>query len=122
MKAQAYTHIETQETSPVEDREYYDLFDAIVEQLEDELDELDLDLDIDVAGGNMAVTMPDGSAIVLSRQISTHEVWVAAQSGGYHLGYLDDQWYCSSTSESLSRLLGRVFSEQLDRPVSLLES
>ena len=106
----------------MQDREFHDLVDKTVEQLEDELDELDADLDIDSSGGVLNVGFPDGSAIVLSRQPSALEIWIAAKSGGFHLQYLDDQWYCQATNESLSMLIGRVFSEQLGYSVNLLAS
>jgi CyaY protein len=101
----------------VNDSEFSDLVDTIVEQIEDELDEWDDDLDIDSSAGILNVAFPDGSAVILSRQIVNHEIWIAARSGGFHLGFIDDQWLCRTTSELLPDLLSRVFSEQIGRTV-----
>jgi len=106
----------------VQDGEFIDCVDEILFQLEDELDEFEEDLDIDTSGGLLTVKFPNGSTLVLSKQIANHEVWVAAVSGGYHLAMLDEQWYCRTTQESLADLLSRVFSEQLERTVSLLSA
>lgn len=114
---------------------FVDMVDEIFMQLEDELDEIgegadeeiDEDIDIDTSGGLLTVTFSNASTIVLSKQIGQHEIWVAAVSGGYHLAFHKDgfhkgKWYCRTTEESLPSLLSRVFSEQLGRPVTLLQT
>jgi CyaY protein len=104
----------------MDDMEFDDRVDKIIEQVEDELDELEADLDIESSAGVLTVNFPDGSTVILSRQSATHEIWIAARSGGFHLRWVDEQWQCQTTSETLSTLLGRVFTEQLQEPVSLL--
>ena len=104
----------------MQESEFSDRVDRIVEQLEDELDEFEDDLDIDSSGGLLTVNFPDGSTVILSRQLANCEIWVAARSGGFHLGYVNESWVCRTTDETLPRLIGRVFSEQLGRQVQLL--
>ncbi len=104
----------------MEELEFNDRVDKIIEQIEDELDELEADLDIESSAGVLSIKFPDGSAVILSRQPASCEIWIAARSGGFHLRWVDDQWQCQTTDETLSALLGRVFTEQLQEPVSLL--
>ena len=104
----------------MDDMEFDDQVDKIIEQVEDELDELEADLDIESSAGVLTVNFPDGSTVILSRQSASHEIWIAARSGGFHLRWVDEQWRCQTTGETLSSLLGRVFTEQLQEPVSLL--
>ncbi len=104
----------------VGDSDFHDQVDSLMFRLEDELDELEEDLDIENAGGILTVNFPNGSTIVLSRQIANHEIWVAARSGGFHLAAKDGDWYCQTTDETLPVLISRVFSEQLGREVKLL--
>jgi len=104
----------------MEDAKFIDTVDEIFMQLEDELDEFDEDIDIDTSGGLLTVTFPATSTIVLSKQIGQHEIWVAAVSGGFHLGLINGEWYCRATEETLPALLSRVFSEQLGRSITLL--
>jgi len=104
----------------VEDAKFIDLVEEIFMQLEDELDEFDEDIDIDTSGGLLTVTFPASSTIVLSKQIAQHEIWVAAVSGGFHLGLSQGEWFCRTTDETLGVLLSRVFTEQLGRSVNLL--
>jgi CyaY protein len=103
----------------LQDAEFQEKVDELFFSLEDLIDGLDQDLDIDTTGGLLSIELADGSAVIVSRQVGNHEVWVAAKSGGFHLALADDQWLCSTTGETLEQLLGRVLSEQLGFSVSL---
>jgi len=102
------------------DSEFYSMVDELAIQLEDELEVYPEDLDIENASGILTVGFPNGSTIVVSRQIATHEVWIAAKSGGFHLAHKAGDWVCGTTGESLPDLVSRVVTEQLGRDVSLL--
>lgn len=103
----------------VQDAEFHEIVDDVVMSLEDELESYPEDLDIENSSGILTIGFPNGSTIVVSRQIATHEIWVAAKSGGFHLKQVDDAWFCATTSEDLSQLVSRVISEQLGRTVAL---
>lgn len=102
------------------DAEFHEIVDDLIMQLEDELEEFPEDLDIENAAGILTIQFPNGSTIVVSRQIANHEVWVAAKSGGFHLSSQPEGWFCNTTEEYLPGLMGRVVSEQLGRAVVLL--
>ena len=104
----------------MQDAEFHEIVDDFVIQLEDELEEFPEDLDIENAGGILTVVFPNGSTVVVSRQIANHEIWVAAKSGGFHLAFKGEDWVCGTTQETLSDLLSRVVTEQLGREVRVL--
>ena len=97
----------------MQDREYEEQVDELFNDIEDKIDEIEADLDVDSTAGMLTIEFPNGSSAILSRQIANHEVWVAAKSGGYHLAFIDGQWFCRTSDENLSMLLDRVFTEQL---------
>ena len=102
----------------MQDREYEERVDDLFNAIEDGIDEIEANIDVDSSVGMLTVEFPNGSSVILSRQIANHEVWVAAKSGGYHLAFNDDQWFCRTSNENLSTLLDRVFAEQLGKAVS----
>jgi CyaY protein len=105
----------------LQDNEYNDRVDAIFTTLEDQFDEQAADLDVEVSGPVMTIIFPNLSQIILSRQVATQEIWVAAKSGGFHLHLdADDSWLCRTTGEDLVTLLNRAFTEQLGEPVVLV--
>ena len=56
-----------------------------VEQCCDRINEdTEADLDSQRSGGMVTITFPNRSQIVINLQKPLHEVWMAAQSGGYH--------------------------------------
>ncbi len=104
----------------MDDAQFHELIDELILQIEDAIDEQDLDIDVDASGSLLTMECPDGSSIILSRQNATHELWVAAKSGGFHLRYQNNGWYCGTSLETFPQLLNRVLTEQLGQPVSLI--
>ena len=103
----------------MQDAEYEERVDQLFNAIEDEIDEVEADIDVDASAGILTIEFPDSGHVILSRQIANREVWIAARSGGYQLALDDDEWYCRTSSESLSVLLNRVFTEQLGVVVSV---
>ena len=98
----------------MDDSKFHEIVDKEFFLIEDRLDELELDIDINASGGVLTLSFSHVSSIVLSRHVTSHEIWIAAKSGGFHLGLVGDIWYCDSTGESLKEVLNRVFMEQLN--------
>ena len=100
------------------ERAFTEKLDNLFSDIEDIIDCFDQDFDIDAGSGKLTVTFPNQSQVIMSRQISQREIWVAARSGGFHLAWLNGQWHCGTTSESLAALLNRIFSEQMGEKVT----
>ena len=96
----------------MDDSQFQEIVDDEFVRIEDRVDELELDIDVNASGGVLTFTLDSGSSVILSRQIASHEIWVAAKSGGFHLKRAGDGWRCDNTDESLEQLLNRVFMEQ----------
>ena len=97
----------------MDDSQFQEIVDDEFVRIEDRVDELELDIDVNASGGVLTFTLDSGSSVILSRQIASHEIWVAAKSGGFHLKRAGDGWRCHNTNESLEQLLNRVFMEQV---------
>lgn len=97
----------------MQDKEYHRLVDETFSLIEEEIDVLQGDFETDVSGSLLRIELPDKSEIVISRQISTQEIWIAAKSGGYHLCTVSGRdWHCKASKEGLSTLLSRLIKEQ----------
>ena len=99
------------------DADYRELAETLYNRLEEFIDYLieeeDASLDYENNGGVLTIFCEDtDSQIIISRQQASHEIWVAAKSGGFHCGYQEGQWICNKTLESLAQLLSRTCSEQ----------
>lgn len=103
----------------MQDSDFHDEVDEIFDALEDALDEVEDDVDVDNSGGVLNVTCPNGSSVIFSRQVATHEIWIAAKSGGFHLHKNDSGWFCAPTNETLDQIVRRIFSEQMGQEIGL---
>ncbi len=99
-------------TDTLTEQAFHALLDDLMFAIEDEVDTLDDDFDFDRTSGQLVVTFPNTSQVIVSRQVVQQQLWVAAKSGGFHLTYQAGDWVCQSTSEGLWVLLARVFQEQ----------
>lgn len=84
-----------------------------VEQTCDRLnEETDADLDAQRSGGMVTLTFANRSQIVINLQKPLHEVWMAAQSGGYHYRFDGQQWMDTKGAGEFFAALSRAASAQ----------
>jgi len=91
-----------------------------VEDALDELDELGNDIDYESAGGILTITLEDQSQIIINRQISALQLWLAAKSGGYHFNYDETNgWQDDRSGESFQDVLNRCLTEQSGETIAI---
>ena len=66
----------------VDEQAFHALLDDLMFAIEDEVDTLDDDFDFDRTSGQLVITFPNTSQVIVSRQVVQQQLWVAAKSGG----------------------------------------
>ncbi|WP_372864765.1 iron donor protein CyaY [Spongiibacter sp.] len=99
--------------------DFHDALDALYDALEDAVDELDADVDCEIAGSVLTLSCPDGSALIFSRQAASRELWLAARSGGFHFVWNGEQWFCNREQRSLRDILDAACREQIGETLSV---
>ena len=78
------------------DQEFMDRAEALLQAVEvccDRInDDSDADIDNQRVGGMVTLSFPSRSQIIINLQKPLHEVWMAAKSGGYHYRWVDGLW------------------------------
>lgn len=89
--------------------------------IEEAIDECGVDIDYDTAGGILTLEFANGSQIIVNKQTPLTQIWVAAQSGGFHFDYDADGecWRLQGGGDELFNCLGRYCSEQAGEQVEL---
>ncbi|KUI96824.1 iron donor protein CyaY [Vibrio sp. MEBiC08052] len=87
------------------DTEFHQLVDQMLEQIEQMIDDSGADIDYETSGNVMTLDFEDRSQIVINRQEPMHEIWLASKSGGFHFQYTAQQWICSKTGLELLTLI-----------------
>jgi CyaY protein len=80
-------------------------------------DESDADLDNQRVGGMVTLVFRNRSQIVVNLQKPLQEVWLAAQSGGYHYRFVDGQWRDTKSGAEFFDQLSRDASVQASQPL-----
>ena len=89
-----------------------DVFAAIEASIDRVLDDDVIDIDASRTGGLLELSVPNGSTIVVNTQPPLQEVWLAAQSGGFHFKAAGDRWLDTRGGGEFFAMLSACASEQ----------
>ena len=90
-------------------------------KIEDAIEESGADLDYETVNDILTITCEDGSAVIITRQGPTRQLWLAARSGGFHFDYDPEQgdWVRTGDGRTLTDMLQEILREQGGVEVSL---
>ncbi len=105
----------------MDESEFNQNVDDIIERIEEQLDEMETDLDYETAGGIFTVTFENNTKIIINRQAPVKQIWVATKSGGFHFDFnLDNRsWVKDDDGTELFNALSQYFTEQAGEPIEL---
>ncbi|MBS0286422.1 MAG: iron donor protein CyaY [Proteobacteria bacterium] len=92
------------------EQQFQDQVDALFLQIEQWLEQADTVLDFETAQGILTITLPQASQLILSRQPSLQEVWLATPVGAYHFSYR--QKWLTKKGEELISLLQEIIQQK----------
>lgn len=92
---------------------------AIEDAVEVAVDDSGIDVDFESVNDILTITCSDGSAIIITPQSATGQLWVAAKSGGFHFDLAGDGWVCDADGETLTEKLTRICREQAGLDIEL---
>jgi len=76
-----------------------------------------VDIDAGRTGGLLELAFPNGSKIVVNTQPPLQELWLAAQSGGFHFRSVGGRWIDSRDGREFFETLSACASAQAGRPL-----
>ncbi len=91
--------------------EFHRAVDAVLARVESAA-EADERLDVELEGGILTILCADASRVIVNRQTSNREIWVAARSGGFHFRFGDGAWRDTRSGEELFAAIARVVESQ----------
>ncbi len=103
------------------DNEFMNHAETLLQRLEALCDQFndqdDLDIDNQRVGGMVTLSFPNKSQLIVNLQKPLHEVWLAAQSGGYHYRFDGTAWQDTKGQGEFWQQLSRDASLQYGRPL-----
>jgi len=103
----------------MQESEFNRLIDETLLRVEDAIDESGTDIDYDTISGILTLEFDDRSKVIINRQSAMNQLWVAARSGGFHLDFVEGEWYCKTQDCNFQQLLNRVCSEHAKQSIDL---
>lgn len=104
------------------DAEYRALTEAVLSRVEAKIDRWlqddVIDIDIQRTGGLLELSFPNGSKIIVNTQPPLQEIWLAAQSGGFHYRHFNGCWLDTRDDSEFFTALSACASEQSGVPLS----
>ena len=103
------------------DLEYLDQAEALLRAVEAACDRIndtsDADVDNQRTGGMVTLTFANRSQIIINLQKPLHEVWMAAQAGGFHYKLQAGQWRDTKDGSEFYDRLEACASQQAGQPL-----
>ena len=97
--------------------------DRVLAQVGDALDaalaQSDADVDWTVNEGILEIECEDGSKVIVNRHLPNRELWVAAQSGGFHFRAHEGRWQDTRDARELGDALTAILAAQAGVSVAL---
>ncbi len=104
----------------MDEREFNDLSEQIFARIERSLEANYEALDCErLAGGNLEITCPDDSVVIINRHAVNREIWVAARAGGFHFRLQDGVWVDTRDGAELLQKLAALLTQQSGEVVRL---
>ena len=107
--------------TPLTDSEYHAKTAAVLAGIESAIDRFlqddVVDIDTQRTGGLLELVFPDASKIVVNTQPPLQELWLAAQSGGFHFRSVGGRWIDSRDGREFFDVLSACASAQAGRPL-----
>lgn len=98
------------------DSEFMDRAEILLKAVEANCDRINdenlADIDNQRTGGMVTLVFSNQSQIVINLQKPLHEIWLAAQSGGYHFKFNSEQWLDTKGQGEFFSNLSRFASAQ----------
>ncbi|WP_371187932.1 iron donor protein CyaY [Thalassotalea maritima] len=103
------------------DSQYNLLADELLLAVEDAIEECDVEIDYETAGGLLELIFTNGSKIIINKQAPLHEIWVATKFNGHHFVFTDDQWIDKRGGGEFWQFLSKATSIQAETDLTLTE-
>ncbi len=95
--------------------------DELLQRIEEAIDDSDMDIDYENNGSLLSIQCENGSSIIISRQLATQELWLAAKSGGFHYHFDETAqvWKDTRSACVFHEQLSEVFLQQTGKALSI---
>ncbi len=83
---------------------FHQQIDTLFFKIEEWIEKSETTLDFEMQEGILTLFLPEGSQLILSRQATLQEVWLASPLGAYHFRRAGEEWVTQQGEKLLPTL------------------
>ena len=95
-----------------DESEFVAVTDRVLNAIAVALDAVEADVDWEINDGVLSIDCGAGGRLIVNRHQPSHELWVAAKSGGFHFRAEAGAWRDSRDGTELGAMLARILRAQ----------
>ena len=103
----------------MDNSEYLQCIEDILNKIDETLEELDLDIDLEISEGKLVIVFDDNQQYILNRQSVNQQLWLAEPGGGWHYDFKDGQFICDKRGLDILKTLELLISDKLSQKILL---
>ncbi|CUR53766.1 Protein CyaY [Serratia symbiotica] len=94
--------------------QFHQLADNLIFNIEEVINNISesIDIDYEIYGNVMTLIFENNSKIIINRQESIHQIWLATITNGYHFNYCDNVWICNRSKRSFNEIFNKAVKLQ----------
>ncbi|HET9678665.1 MAG TPA: iron donor protein CyaY [Buchnera sp. (in: enterobacteria)] len=99
---------------------YIALVEELLSKLENSLDNCkNSDIDYQYNNEIFTITFKDKNLILINKQSSIQEVWLATEINGYHFQFnpINQSWICKKTKKNFWRVIEKIFLDKCNENI-----
>ncbi|CAL4326639.1 iron donor protein CyaY [Buchnera aphidicola] len=98
---------------------FYILIDELFLKIEDNLNfySNNIDIDYEIQDYVMTITFANKSVIIINKQESLQQIWLATTVNGYHFNYKENKWICNRSNKDFWEILEYSCSIQSNKNI-----
>lgn len=103
---------------------FYMLVEELFLVIEDNLKlyENEIDFDYTIQDYVMTISFSKKNSMVINKQESLQQLWLATTLHGYHFNYQNNQWICNRTNKNFWEIFENSFSMQAKKNVLFIKN
>lgn len=109
--------------SIIKTNQFYKLVDDLFLKIEDNLNIYSntIDIDYEIQNYVFTITFLNKTVIIINKQESLQQIWLATSINGYHFNYKNNLWICNRTEKNFWEIFQKACSIQCNKDLHFVQ-
>ncbi|AAO27236.1 CyaY [Buchnera aphidicola str. Bp (Baizongia pistaciae)] len=111
-------------SNPLKINEYHTLVNKLFLLIEENIDKNQekCDIDCELHHNMLIINLNNTNQVIINKQESLKQIWLATKKNGYHFEYINKQWICNRTKKDFWNVLQESCVYQTNKCIQFLKN